>query len=113
MSDGVSKVLRVLSSSTTREAYVERDKRQDRITVHFGKRQKVTKFKKSNITIEVGGHSGKKMGKSSQNLVLRVYISHRRAGVYFVCNVCTLLNVVSHYDLSVLSMLVMGFPKKY
>ena len=32
--------------------------------------------------------------------------------ILFVCIVCILLNVVSHYDLNVLSMSVMGFQKK-
>ena len=33
--------------------------------------------------------------------------------MYFVVPVCTLLKVLSHYDLSFLSMSVMGFKKKF
>ena len=46
-----------------------------------------------------------KMGKSSQNKVL-----HAITPVCIV-SVCTLLNVVSHYDLCFLTMSVMGFQE--
>ena len=54
----------------------------------------------------------KKKGKSSQNSPKLVLILKCRVSIPYMCIVCvyTLLKVVSHYDLSVLSKLVTGFP---
>ena len=66
-------------------------------------------FQKSVLTLEVGpGLTRKKIvGKSSQNSPIPVLI-------FWTSIPClhTLLTVVSHYDLSVLSMSVMGFQNK-
>ena len=78
-----------------------------------GSRYGLCKLKISEINMEVGeAHTGltwKKIlnGKSSENsLILVVLIFGVVYHVHF-----TLLKVVSHYDLSVLSMSVMGFQK--
>ena len=54
-------------------------------------------------------HTGKKLGKSSQNsliLVLIFWISIPCVLSYIQCTSCTSLKVVIHCDLSVLSMYV-------
>ena len=53
-------------------------------------------------------HSAKKIGKSSQNEVLHLYISRQHS--VFCLYTCILSNV-SYYDLSALSMLVRGLKK--
>ena len=50
------------------------------------------------------------LGKSSQNALNQYW---NFGVVYHVYSVCTLLKVVGYYDLSVLSMSVMGFQKKF
>ena len=54
-------------------------------------------------------------GKIFQNSPKPVLICWSTRVVYHVYSVCiyTLLKVVGHYDLSVLSMSVMGFQKKF
>ena len=70
-------------------------------------------FQKSEITMEVGGWVQVSRiflcGKLSQNSPEPVLIF---GVVYHVYSVCTLLKVVGYYDLSDLSMSVMGFQKK-
>ena len=57
-------------------------------------------------------HSDKKnIGKSSQNSPIPVLIFCSSIPCVSVC-IYTLLDIVSHYDLSVLSGSVMGFPQK-
>ena len=58
------------------------------------------------------GHSDKKgIRKSSQTRLASIDCVPACRCVFFVCT-CPLLNVVSHYGVSVLSMSVMGFQKK-
>ena len=74
----------------------------------LGDLQSKTKFKKSELTMEVGGwvHSDFVFEKSSQNRPKPGLIFWN---VFCLYNHRTSLNVVSYYDLSVLSMSVMGF----
>ena len=74
---------------------------------------KVKKIQKSEMTMEVGGwvhvSLGKKIGKWSQNCCILVLIF----GVVYHVYCDTLLKVVGHYDLSVLSMSVKGCQHKF
>ena len=59
------------------------------------------------------GFTRKKIiGKSSENIPLLVLILWGSIQCLFV-HLHTLLKVISHYDLSVVSMSVMGFQKKF
>ena len=72
------------------------------------------KLKKSDITMEVGGWVQSYSDfffKSSQNSSKPVLIFWSSIP-YLSLYTCTLIKVVSYYDLSVLSMSVMGFQKK-
>ena len=76
---------------------------------------KKNKFQKSEITTEVGGWVQVSLGflfcwKSSRNSSKPVQIFWSSIPYVFCLN--TLLKVVSYYNLSVLSMSVMGFQKK-
>ena len=76
---------------------------------------KKNNFKKSEFTTEVGGwvqvSLGYFFGKSSQNSSKAV--ADTLGVVYHLYSVVyTLLKAVTYYDLSVLSMSVMGFQKK-
>ena len=78
-------------------------------TIIFSELRGFNIFKK--IRDNFGLTRGKNPGKSSQNSPIFVLIF----GVaYTMCIlfVCTLLKVVGHYDLSVLSLSVMGFQNK-
>ena len=77
------------------------------------------KLPKSEITMEVGGWSRSHsdffffLGKSSQNSPKPVIMFWSSIGpTMCILYVYALLKVVGYYDLSVLSMSVMGFPKK-
>ena len=77
----------------------------------FAKKEKIPKIQ---ITIEVGGWVQVSLGifflgKSSQNNPKPILMFWTMC----ILSVYTLLKVVSYYDLSVLSMSVMGFQKKF
>ena len=63
--------------------------------------------------MEVGGLTQEKNGKLSQNSPILVVIFWGSILCVFCVCVYALLNVVSHYSLRVLSMSMMGFPKKW
>ena len=74
------------------------------------------KFQKSEITMEVGGWVQVSLGilfagKSSPNSPKLVFWSSIPC-VFCLYKLYTLLKAVGYYDLSVLSMSVMGFKKK-
>ena len=71
------------------------------------------KFKKSELTMEVGGWVQVSLGifvcgKASQHSPKPVRIFWSSIPCVFCLYICTLLKVVSHYDLSVLPKSVMG-----
>ena len=69
------------------------------------------------MTLEMGSHSEQIIGKSSQNSptwVLNFWGSIMYTMcILFLYTARTLLQVVSHYDLNVLSVSVTGFQKKF
>ena len=80
------------------------------LAIAFRGLAKKQKFQKSEITMEVGGWVQVSLGiciffKSSQN-------SPKPVLIFWSSIPCMLLKVVGYYDLSVMSMSVLGFPKQ-
>ena len=75
---------------------------------------KKQKVQKSEITIEVGGWAQASLGFFLENHPKTpLYQSIFWSSIPYVFCLYTLLKVVSYYDLSVLSMSVMGFQKNF